>query len=152
MKELIGLAFQLNIKGLLIEPSSNVTIQTFRALFVGLIVFVVDAGILWLVFLAGVHYLVSAAISFIVAVMLNYALSVKFVFKEKAIIGRAGEIAVYFVVSLVGLGLTLAIMWALTEIAGLFFMISKIIATLVSFSWNFTARKVILYRKDTGNG
>ena len=151
MKELISLAFQFNIKGLLVEPSSNVAIQTFRALFVGLVVFIADASLLWLIHLTGVHYLISATFSFIAAVMLNYALSVKFVFKEKARIGKAGEIAVYFAVSLVGLGLTIVIMWGFTEIAGLFFMVSKVIATLIAFSWNFTARKLIIYRRDCKN-
>ena len=127
-------------------------IQTFRALFLGLIVFIADAGILWLLYLTGIHYLVCAVLSFIAAVMLNYVLSIKFVFKEKASIGKPGEIAAYFVISLVGLGLTVGIMWFLTERMGFFFMVSKVIATLLAFTWNFTARKAFLYRKDYGNG
>ena len=146
MRELVSLALQFNFKGLLVEPSSNVAIQAFRALFVGAAAFIVDAGLLWLIHLTGIHYIISAVLSFIAAVMVNYYLSVKFVFKEKASVGKSGEIAVYFAVSLVGLLLTVGLMWFFTEIAGLFFMISKVISTLIAFSWNFSARKVMLYR------
>ena len=147
MKELITLALHFNFKGLLIEPSYNVAIQAFRALFVGAIVFAADAGLLWLIYLMGIHYLICTVLSFTAAVMLNYMLSVKFVFKEKAPVGKSKEIAVYFIVSLVGLGLTVCFMWFFTEIIGLFFMISKVIATLLAFTWNFSARKAMLYRK-----
>ena len=147
MRELIRLVLRFDIRGLFLIPSSNTAIQAFRALFVGLFVFVVDAGLLWLLYLVGLHYLIAATLAFTAAVMMNYFLSVKFVFKEKAAIGKSGEIAVYFIVSLVGLGLTVGLMWFFTEVAGMFFMISKVIATLLSFTWNFTARKLTLYRE-----
>lgn len=147
MKELVSLAVRFDIKGLLIEPSSNIAIQAFRGLFVGGIAFIADASVLWLLTVSGIYYLISAAISFIVGVMVNYALSIKFVFKEKASMGKIGEIVVYFVVSLIGLGLTIGLMWFFTEIAGFFYMASKGIAALLAFAWNFTARKIALYRK-----
>lgn len=136
-----------NLKELFLAPTKNVKLQVFRALFVGGIVFIADAGLLWLLHLTGLHYLICAVFSFIVAVMLNYYLSIHFVFFNKASFNKSGEIATYFVVSLVGLGLTVGLMWFFTEVAGLFFMLSKVIATLISFIWNFTARKVILYRE-----
>ena len=36
-----------------------------------------------------------------------------------------------------------------TEWVGLHFMLSKIIATLIVLIWNFTARKLILYQKQS---
>ena len=147
MKELFRLTFSLDLRGLFISPSDNVAVQAFRALFVGGIVFVADAGILFALSLSGIYYLICAVLSFIIAVMLNYILSTKFVFKEKAKIKKSSEIAVYFIISAIGLGLTVGLMWLLTEIIGLFFMLSKAIATLTVFAWNFTSRKIILYRK-----
>jgi putative flippase GtrA len=82
-------------------------------------------------------------------VLVNYGLSVRFVFKEKAPLGRPGEIAVYFAVSLIGLGLTVGLMWFFTEVVGLFFMVSRLVAALLVYIWNFSSRKIILYR---GNG
>ena len=151
MKELISLALGLDFKGLLISPSHNVAVQAFRALLVGAIAFAADAGPLWLLSLTGMYYLICAVFGFIFGVIVNYALSTKFVFKEKASVGKTGEVAVYFVVSLVGLGLTIGLMWFFTEIVGFFFMLSKVIATLIAFGWNFTSRKFILYRNVDKN-
>ncbi|MCL2742037.1 MAG: GtrA family protein, partial [Oscillospiraceae bacterium] len=96
---------------------------------------------------AGVHYAVAAAFGFALGVTVNYLLSVRFVFTRKASMGRFGEVTVYLAVSLVGLAITEAIMLTFTECAGFHFMASKCVATVVSFAWNFTSRKMILYRK-----
>ena len=136
-----------NIKGILIEPTESVAIQAFRAFIVGGIAFIADAGVLWMLSLTGLHYLTCAVFGFLVGLTVNFVLSTRFVFKGKASLGRFGEIAVYVVVSLVGLGLTEVLLWLFTEIAGFYFMISKCIAALLVFAWNFTARKIILYRK-----
>lgn len=39
-------------------------------------------------------------------------------------------------------------MYVLTEIAGLYFMVSKVIATIIVLVWNFVARKITLYKKN----
>ncbi len=147
MSELIKLILGFKIKALLTEPTSNAAIQAFRSLFVGVIAFVADAGVLWLVSLTGLHYLISAALGFILGVFVNYALSSRFVFFVRSPMGKSAEIAVFVAVSLVGLGLTEIFLWFFTETAGLHFLFSKVIATLLVFAWNFTARKLILYRK-----
>ena len=148
MRELISLIMSLSLCKILLEPTSNTTIQALRAFCVGGIAFVADAGVLWVVSLAGIHYLICAVFGFFVGVVVNYVLSVKYVFKEKAPIGRSGEIAVYIVVGLVGLGFTVGIMWFFTEIVGLFFMVSRGIAAIIVFVWNFLSRKLTLYRGE----
>jgi len=135
-----------SINGLLIKPSSNTTIQAIRATFIGGVAFISDAGTLWALSLTGLNYLICAVFSFIVGVTVNYVLSSRFVFAERASVGRYGEIAVYVVVSLIGLGLTEALLWFFTAEIGWYFMISKGVASLIAFAWNFTARKLVLYR------
>ncbi len=147
MNELITLVLGFKLRALLIEPTSNTAIQAFRALFVGVIAFVADAGMLWLVSLTGIHYLVCAALSFILGVYVNYALSSRFVFFVRPKMGKSAEIAIFVLVSLVGLGLTEVFLWIFTETVGLHFLLSKCVVTLLVFAWNFTARKLILYRK-----
>ena len=146
MKEMINLALAMDIKGLFIEPTSNLMIQVFRGLFVGGIAFIADAGLLWIISLTGLHYLLCAVFGFLLGVTVNYLLSVRFVFKEKASVGKAGEITVYVIVGIVGLGLTAALMWFFTDIIGIFFMISKCITALLVYAWNFFSRKFFLYR------
>jgi len=147
VKEIINLVLTFNIKGLLIEPTYNLSIQAFRALIVGGIAFVADAGLLWIISLTGLHYLICAVFGFLLGVYVNYVLSVRFVFREKASIGKTGEVTVYVILGVIGLGLTTAFMWFFTDVIGLFFMISKCITTVIVFAWNFTSRKVFLYRK-----
>ena len=147
MKKLFLAAREIGLRGFLIRPTENVTIQVFRALIVGGIAFIADAGPMWLLTVAGLHYLISGSIGFLLAVTVNYLLSIRFVFFQKASMGPGGEFSVYIAISLVGLLLTMLLLWFFTEIAGLFFMVSKVIATIVVFGWNFTARKLILYRK-----
>jgi len=134
-------------RNLFIEPSSNVAIQAFRGFFVGGIAFMADASVLWLLTTSGIYYLISAVFGFIVGVMVNYSLSIRFVFKEKATIGKFGEITVYFILGVMGLGLTIVLIWFFTEVVGLFYMLSKCITALLTFAWNFTSRKILLYRK-----
>lgn len=138
---------RIKLKGLLIEPTSDVFIQALRAFFVGGIAFVADASTLWLLSLTGIHYLICAGLGFVIGVFVNYILSIHFVFREKAALGKTGEIAAYLLISLIGLGLTELMMWFFTEIAKLYFMFSKCIAALIAFTWNFTSRKILLYRK-----
>lgn len=38
-------------------------------------------------------------------------------------------------------------MYVLTEIAGLYFMVSKVIATIIVLVWNFVARKLLCIEK-----
>ncbi|MDR2908923.1 MAG: GtrA family protein [Oscillospiraceae bacterium] len=129
------------------QPTRNVAVQAFRALFVGGIAFVADAGVLWLISLTGLHYLVCAGLSFVVGVTVNYILSTRFVFKEKPAVKKSAEVMVYMAVSLVGLALTEGLMWFFTEIADLHFMVSKGVAAILTYAWNFTSRKIILYSK-----
>jgi putative flippase GtrA len=146
----VNLHFEKKIKYLFIEPSSNVAIQAFRAFFVGGFAFVVDASVLWIISLTGLHYLICAVFGFIAGLAVNYILSIKFVFKEKAALGKFGEISVYITVSLVGLGLTEVLLWLFSDVAGLYFMISKCITALLVFAWNFSSRKYLLYRNKKG--
>lgn len=149
VKELLHLVRTLDVHGLMLQPTSNVVLQVFRALFVAGLAFLADYLVLGLLAWAGVHYLLAATFGFIVGVIVNFLLSIKFVFKEKAPVGRVAEFVVYVLVGIVGLGITLGLMWFFTEKVGFHFMISKLITVVVTFVWNFTARKVTLYRKDS---
>ena len=148
MNELLGLILKFDIKGLLIKPSSNTTIQVFRALIVGALAFAADALILWSMHeITGLHYLICAIAGFIAGVPVNFVLTRRYVYDKKALIGKTGEITVFVIGALIGLGLTEVFLWFFTDIVGLFYMISKCIAAVLVFAWNFLSRKYLLYRK-----
>ncbi len=128
------------------RPSDDVRIQLLRYFVVGGTAFAVDFGLLWLLTeSAGLHYVLSAALAFTAGLTVNYALSVIWVFNRHALRSRAAEFALFAVIGVVGLGLNEAILWGLTEWAGVHYLASKTVAAAVVFAWNFTARKYMLF-------
>ncbi len=132
---------------LFVEPTERTAVQFFRYLFVGGLAFLVDAGALFLLERAGLHYLLAAAVAFLLGLTANFILSKLFVFtKDPRRGGRAGEFAAYGLIGLAGLGITELVMYLCTSVFGIYFMLSKIISTVLVFLWNFGARKFFLYR------
>ncbi len=144
----LELITQLNIRGLLIEPTTNRLLQFLRALFVGGMAFLADAGLLWIFAALGLHYLAAAVFSFIVGVTVNYILSKLLVFKKNTTnMSRTMEIIVYVILSAVGLGLTELFMLFFTETVGLYYMVSKVISAFLVFIWNYYGRRIVIYRE-----
>ena len=96
---------------------------------------------------AGIVYLVSSACSFTVSVIVNYILSVTFVFetdKEKC---RIKEFIVFVFLSIIGLGINQLCMWFGVELLHISYLIVKIGATAVVMVYNFISRKLIIEKK-----
>lgn len=146
MKELFDYIFKLDFKSLFITKSSNTFIQFFRYIFVGGVAFLADGGSLFLITTIGVNYLISVIFAFVIGLAVNYGLSRLLVFENSSVNGKI-EFLVYGIIGVIGLGFTEIIMYVLTEIAGLYFMVSKVIATIIVLVWNFVARKITLYKK-----
>ncbi len=148
MKEFFSAVVHLDFNRLFREKTTNSFIQFFRYVFVGGFAFLVDAAVLWLCE-KFMHYMLAAAIAFIVGLAVNYALSTWFVFSEsEQVTNKVKEFIVYAVIGVIGLALTEAIMYLLTDICNFYFLLSKIFAAAVVLIWNFVARKKILYSKQ----
>jgi putative flippase GtrA len=96
--------------------------------------------------LLGFNYLAVATIGFLIAVPVNYLLSVRFVFTSGARFKPLHELALVYLVSSVGLGLHLTVLYAAIGVLGLELMLSKFIATGSVFLWNFLARNYFVFR------
>lgn len=148
MKELFDLAFHFRLKELLFCPTKNGSIQFFRYAFVGGIATIVDWGVQFFITNAGVHYLLVAIFAFCAGLICNFLLSKLFVFQaEKTKMNLSFEFVSYAVIGIIGLGLTMAIMYFITEKLAVNFMISKMIATVIVLVWNFLARKIFIYQR-----
>lgn len=135
------------IKKLFVGQRNDTFTQLMRYGVVGAVALAADFGSLFaLTELAGWHYLVSAAAAFLVGLVVNYALSIRWVFAQRSMESRSAEFGVFAGIGVVGLGLNEIVMWAFTSGVGLHYGLSKAIAAVVGFAWNFGIRKWLLFR------
>lgn len=133
---------------LLKAETDDLATQLFRYFLVGGLAFLVDYGSLWfLTEVCGLHYLLSAAIAFLLGLTCNYLLSTHWVFNSRRMKSRWGEFVVFAIIGIAGLGLNELIMYLGTDVFQLHYMVSKLISTALVFFWNFFARKFILFNK-----
>ncbi len=122
--------------------------QIIKFGFVGFLCFFIDYGLMVLLKeRLGVHYLISSTISFTVSVIVNYILSVTFVFETDKSKNKAGEFVVFVFLSVVGLGINALCMWVAVEFVHIHYMLSKIGATAVVMVYNFVTRKIFIEKK-----
>ncbi|MFC1898064.1 GtrA family protein [Candidatus Cloacimonadota bacterium] len=136
------------LKKLLIEESDKIYIQLIRYAFVGGLSFIADIGALYLLTeFAGLHYLLSAASGFIVGLIVNYSLSVKWVFNVDITERKLSQFLIFGIIGIVGLGLNELIIWFITEKLQVYYLYSKIISTVIVLFWNFLARRKLMLKK-----
>jgi Predicted membrane protein len=138
-----------SLYALLKAPSDNIFIQMFRYMLVGGTAFCVDFLLLFLCTdVLGLHYLISAGIGFICGMVVNYILSVHWVFNQRRFNNRVSELFIFMVIGGIGLVLTSLLMWVFTDKVHLHYLLSKIITTVIVLFWNFGARKAILFSRN----
>ncbi|WP_346675194.1 GtrA family protein [Enorma phocaeensis] len=112
---------------------------------VGVIAFFIDFGVMvFLTEVFGMNPVASATISFTVSVVFNYLASMRYVFQHREGMSRTREFVTFVVLSVIGLAINDALMWAGTELAAFDYRLVKIIATAVVMVWNFVTRKIFL--------
>lgn len=122
--------------------------QLLRYGVVGGIAFLVDYGTLYaLTEFAGLHHLVSAALAFTAGLLVNYTLSILWVFRGERSWKPAAEFTAFAAIGIVGAGLNEGIIWLGTDVAGLHYLLSKLISTAIVFFWNFFARKLLIFSR-----
>lgn len=138
----------MNLKDLALGKNGNLWIQVFRYLVSGGVAFLVDAGLLALLTECfGQHLLLLwTAIAFGAGLLTTYLFSIAWVFDNRSMRSRTAEVAIFVGIGIVGLGLTELLMWLLTDKAGIHYLVAKVITTVIVFVWNFSAKKLILFR------
>ncbi|MDR2556708.1 MAG: GtrA family protein [Bacteroidales bacterium] len=130
-----------------IRKTDLTIIQFFRGIFVGGVCVISDMLILYmLVELAGMHYLVANSIAFIAGTVLNYTLSILWIFTSRGDYSRKKEFILFCIIGAIGLALNSLFMWIFTDGFGIFYMMSKIITVILVYIWNFFSRKYILFK------
>jgi putative flippase GtrA len=135
------------LRELLFGSTGSVVQQFARYVVVGGVAFLVDFGLLYvLTEYAGIHYLISAAVSFVCGLVVNYYLSRVWVFDRRTMENAALEMLVFTAIGVVGLGLNEGIIWFVREKIHIHYMIAKAISAGIVLVWNFGARKALLFR------
>ncbi len=112
---------------------------------VGFTCFAIDYGVLFLLTdLCGVNVFLSAAAAFSVSVIVNYILSVKFVFDPNPEHSKKRDFILFILFSVIGLGLTELIMKIGVDYMLINYLIVKIAATAIVMVFNFVTRKLFL--------
>jgi putative flippase GtrA len=116
---------------------------------VGVVSFLIDYGTMFvLTEFAGVNYLASATVGFVVSVVFNYLASMRYVFRHREDMSRRREFVVFVVLSVIGLGINDLMMWLGQGVLGISYLIVKLFATFVVMIWNFVTRKKFLDAGD----
>lgn len=123
-------------------------LKIIRYLFVGGCAAIVDISIFFIFAkLLNFNYLLVSSASFIIATLVNYLLSIKFVFTTNARFKTKTEVFLIYLISSVGLLLHLLILYLFIDQLYFEKMLAKFIATGSVFIWNFTARNYFVFKE-----
>jgi putative flippase GtrA len=129
------------------EETNNTFLQLLRYTFVGGFAFIVDFSLLYLLTnYLNLYYLLSALIAFIAGLLINYFLSIRWVFYRRNVTNRKLEFVIFMVIGIVGLALNELLLWLFTDILLFYYLISKIFTAIFVYLWNFFARKLLLFK------
>ena len=116
----------------------------------GGIAFIADfSTLIFLTEQVGINYLLSSVCGFSLGVLINYQISIHWVFEQRSFDSRLSEFIVFTIIGITGLGLHTLSMWLLNEAAGLFYVTSKVISTALVFLYNFSARRYLVFNART---
>ncbi|MDD3277363.1 MAG: GtrA family protein [Lachnospiraceae bacterium] len=119
--------------------------QIFKFGIVGIVCTLIDYGIMvFLTEVFHVNYLISSGISFTISVIVNYLLSMRYVFETAQDRDKKKEFLIFVILSVLGLGLNQLLMWLCVDKLHIYYMLAKIIATAIVMVYNFITRKLIL--------
>lgn len=146
----------MNVKKLL---TPSLVKEFFRYAIVGGVSFLADFGTLtlfeevvlgqweeWRIF-------VSTAAGFVVGLLMNYILSLVFVFRssDNRSSGKSiGEFVIFALVGVVGLGITEGLMHLGVNVLHFHYMITKIVTAGIVLVWNYLGRKILVFNRPKG--
>ena len=127
------------------KKTEHLLVQIFNFGIVGVIATIIDFGFLYLFRdVCNFNLVVANTLSFCISVIFNYFASMAFVFDVDKNKSKKRNFILFVIFSVIGLILNDIIVYFVTEIVGLYYMLSKIIATIFVMIFNFVTRKKFL--------
>ncbi|MBS4461826.1 GtrA family protein [Aerococcaceae bacterium zg-B36] len=117
---------------------------------VGVVATLIDWTIFYVLFgTFHIWYLLAKTIAFAISTIFNYYLSMKYVFVSRfEAKERSREFQLFVLLSLIGLLLTLGLMWLVVEILSVNPAIANILVAIVVMITNFVLRKLVLEKRN----
>ena len=121
-------------------------IRPLRYFFVGGVAAICDVGLFFIFsgYLGWPWFPVSIA-TFIFATLVNYFLSIRFVFESGARYKKHVEIAAVYVFSALALVVNQLVLYFAIEVLGWNLIVSKVVATGTVFFWNYFGRSKFIF-------
>lgn len=139
--------YQAKLELLFKGKTNNTLLQLFRYTFVGGFAFIIDFLTLFILTeYFHIHYLVSVGIAFIFGSIINYLLSMLWVFNSRYE-NRMLEFLLFTLIGFICLALSEFFIWILTDILLIYYLFSKIITSFIIYFLNFFTRKILLFNK-----
>lgn len=122
----------------------NLMRQFVKFSFAGIIASLTDVALLaMLKEVFEIEVMIASAISFCVAVIVNYILSMTFVFKSKNS-NKAGEFITFVLLSVGGLCINQLIMYFGAVYMSFYYLLIKVVAMVIEGIYNFVTRKIFI--------
>lgn len=94
----------------------------------------------------GWNWFLSASLSFVLATIFNYLLSIVYVFTSGVRFAKRTEMGLVFLVSALGLAMNQFALWMFFKQLGVDVLVAKLMATGVVFFWNFGIRRYFIFK------
>lgn len=132
-------------------PRSSLMGQFVRYLVTGGFAFVVDFLLYaFCLYELNWHYLVANLVGLVAGLVINYVMSVAWVFSEcKRVLEdrKTVEFGVFAIVGIIGVGINELLMLLMVGMLDANEIKSKIVAAILVLMWNFGVRKMVLFRE-----
>jgi len=123
--------------------------ESWKYLLVSVIALTVDTGLNFILkYETGTPWQLAVAAGFVAGVLVNYGLSIKFVFHEHRLGNRAIEFLGFLAIGIFGLLVKEAATWVGFKAIGLDYRIATGLAVGAAFVFNFGLRRALLFSSD----
>ena len=124
---------------------NNLINKIIRFIIVGGIATIIDFVFLYIFKeIFNFNVIIANTLSFIISVTYNYIASVTWVFDVNINKNKKMQFILFIIFSVIGLIINNLILYVLTSIIGIYYLISKVIATAIVMVFNFVTRKLFL--------
>lgn len=100
-----------------------------------------------LIRLADVDYLVAAPVGFALGLATIYALSIRWVFRQRRLADRRAEFVLFAAIGLAGMALNQFVVYAVVQAMPGSYEFAKIVSAGAVFCFNFSSRKLLLFTR-----